>query len=90
MGELSATDERKYRSLQRATERELLQVSPNLPHGMELTGHTATFRGPANTIGLNVTTYSVKLFLSVCMSTQAGCPFDSFEHSVSESVHIVL
>lgn len=26
-GELSAADERKYRSLQRATERELLQVS---------------------------------------------------------------
>ena len=28
MGELSATDERKYRSLQRATERELLQARP--------------------------------------------------------------
>ena len=28
VGELSATDERKYRSLQRATERELLQVTP--------------------------------------------------------------
>ncbi len=27
-GELSAADERKYRSLQRATERELLQVTP--------------------------------------------------------------
>ncbi len=27
-GELSASDERKYRSLQRATERELLQVTP--------------------------------------------------------------
>lgn len=30
-GELSAADERKYRSLQRATERELLQVKPLLP-----------------------------------------------------------
>lgn len=30
-GELSAADERKYRALQRATERELLQVSAVFP-----------------------------------------------------------
>ena len=49
-GELSAADERKLRSLQRSTEREILQARPWLTGGSLRLGQMATFQQPACTI----------------------------------------